>query len=118
MRLLPVLAVLLAGALARAESADSWIPSWRLAIAVDAAQTFSLRHGCPGLCEKNALYRRMGDWEASSALIAAGWLAERAVTGIRDERTRAIVGWLMTAAELWVVADNGFKGVPLFSLKL
>ena len=96
---------------------DPWIAVWRLELVVDAAQTYSIlgSHGQWG--ERNRLYDHLSPLEGSAALLAVGWLTERALTGIHDRRVRIVLGWLMVAGEAWVIGENAVRGVPLLSIR-
>ena len=67
--------------------------------------------------ETDPLYRGLSDWERGPAIMAVGWLAERAITGIRDRKLRDLVGWLAVAVESYVVFENGQNGTRIFGFK-
>jgi hypothetical protein len=96
---------------------DAWIPVFRAAYAIDAAQTYTILSNPARWREKNPLYRRLSNSEGVAALLLCNWLEERAVTGIKDRMTRNVVGWIVTLVEVFTVVDNSVYGVPLFSAR-
>ncbi len=96
---------------------DKWIPVWRLEVVADALQTWSIRDHPEHWGELNPIYKRESDWEAAGTLLALDWLAERAVSGIHDRTARNAVGWMMVAAEAYVIVCNEQHGVPLVSVR-
>lgn len=115
MRFAVLLAMLLLGAWARGD--DSWITAWWLEPAADAGQMWQYRDSRGRRGELDPVYRHEGDWEAAGTLLAAGWLAERALTGFHDKTVRNAVGGHMVAAEGSVIPNNDAQGVRLFGFK-
>ena len=80
---------------------ENWLWPYRALTLTDAFQTASdPNHDC------SRVYHGMSSDEAFAVDLAFGYLIERLVTGIRDYKTREVVGWIVTAIRFDAVAGN------------